>query len=135
MLTMCRSSRSESISSRTGWTTRQGPHHGAQKSTSTAPSASMTSALKVASVTSARFPLTAIAFPRSGLEVHYFRKYSAPLRRHQRVVVPAGAEVRPPLRARSGGASGLFDGRLFARVLGALHVVRAKAKAGDPDDR
>ena len=47
-----RSSRSLWISSSIGETTRQGPHHGAQKSTSTAPSASSTSTSNVPSVTS-----------------------------------------------------------------------------------
>src|SRR3954447_1569401 len=51
-LTMRRSSRSCAISSSTGATTRQGPHQGAQKSTSTGVSDSMTSAWKFASVTS-----------------------------------------------------------------------------------
>src|SRR6202035_2604482 len=60
---MRRSGRSEAISSSTGPTTRQGPHHGAQKSTSTGPSDSMTSAWKLLSVTSLRLP--AIAFPFS----------------------------------------------------------------------
>src|SRR4051794_9556589 len=44
--------RSLAISSRTGATTRHGPHHGAQKSTSTGVSASRTSAWKLLSVTS-----------------------------------------------------------------------------------
>src|SRR5919204_3345969 len=55
-LTIVRSWRSDAISSRTGATTRHGPHHGAQKSTRTACSASRTSAWKVASVTSLRLP-------------------------------------------------------------------------------
>src|ERR1700742_802427 len=63
MLTILRSSRSSSISSRTGWTTRQGPHQGAQKSTRTGPSASRTSALKLASVTSVSFPVTGYRSP------------------------------------------------------------------------
>ena len=59
-LRIVRSSRSASISSRTGWTTRHGPHQGAQKSTRTGPSASSTSDLKVASVTSVSLPVTEI---------------------------------------------------------------------------
>src|SRR3954467_2013737 len=55
-LTMRRSSRSCAISSRTGATRRHGPHHGAQKSTSTGVSDSMTSAWKFASVTSVMMP-------------------------------------------------------------------------------
>src|SRR3954469_5023193 len=55
-LTIFRSERSAAISSRTGATTRHGPHHGAQKSTSTGPSASRTSAWKLLSVTSERVP-------------------------------------------------------------------------------
>src|SRR5271165_7413840 len=55
-LTIVTSSRSAAISSRTGATTRHGPHQGAQKSTSTAPSASRTSASKLLSVTCARLP-------------------------------------------------------------------------------
>src|SRR3954454_765110 len=51
-LTIRRSSRWEAISSRTGATTRHGPHHGAQKSTSTGVTDSMTSAWKLVSVTS-----------------------------------------------------------------------------------
>jgi len=50
------SGRSAAISSSTGATTRHGPHQGAQKSTSTGPSASMTSAWKLLSVTSFRVP-------------------------------------------------------------------------------
>src|SRR5258706_3524112 len=54
---------------------RQGPHHGAQKSTSTGPSASRTSALKVASVTSVSLPVTGYRSPgievrRSGLSLN-----------------------------------------------------------------
>src|SRR3954447_2082133 len=60
-LTTFRSSRSDWISSRTGATTRQGPHHGAQKSTSTGLSASSTSASKLLSVIWGRVP--AIASP------------------------------------------------------------------------
>ena len=76
-----RSSRSPSISSRTGWTTRQGPHQGAQKSTSTGPSASRTSALKVASVTSVSLPVTGYRSPEFEVlrlfgRAQYFRKYS-----------------------------------------------------------
>ena len=51
-LTILRSSRSAAISSSTGATTRHGPHQGAQKSTSTGCSDSMTSAWKLVSVTS-----------------------------------------------------------------------------------
>ena len=60
-LTIERSSRSASISSSTGWTTRQGPHQGAQKSTSTGPSASSTSDWKLASVTSVSLPGTLVS--------------------------------------------------------------------------
>src|SRR4051794_3158318 len=41
-----------------GWTTRHGPHHGAQKSTSTGCPASSTSDWNVPSVTSGSFPVT-----------------------------------------------------------------------------
>src|SRR5688500_7665927 len=54
--TIRRSSRSAAISCRTGATTRQGPHQGAQKSTSTGVSDSMTSAWKLLSVTSVMLP-------------------------------------------------------------------------------
>src|SRR5208282_3008811 len=60
-LTMRSSGRSEAISSSTGATTRQGPHQGAQKSTSTGPSASMTSASKFVSVTWFRVPAIALS--------------------------------------------------------------------------
>src|SRR5271154_179480 len=65
-LTMRRSWRSEAISSRTGATTRQGPHQGAQKSTSTGPSASSTSASKLVSVICVRVPamgVSLVAYP------------------------------------------------------------------------
>ena len=55
-LTIRRSLRSDAISSSTGATTRQGPHHGAQKSTSTGLSDSMTSASKLLSVTCVSVP-------------------------------------------------------------------------------
>src|SRR5829696_3132506 len=55
-LTIRRSSRSAAIPWRTGATTRHGPHQGAQKSTSTGASDSMTSAWKFASLTSWRVP-------------------------------------------------------------------------------
>src|SRR6478735_1329428 len=63
-LRMVRSSRSASISSSTGWTTRHGPHQGAQKSTRTGPSASRTSDLKVPSVTSWSLPVTRFSLLR-----------------------------------------------------------------------
>src|SRR3712207_4496486 len=56
--TISTSSRSEAISSRTGPTTRHGPHHGAQKSTSTGLSASRTFAWKSLSVTFARVAMS-----------------------------------------------------------------------------
>src|SRR4051794_15683330 len=55
---MRRSSRSAAISSSDGAITRHGPHQGAQKSTSTAFSCSMTSAWKLPSVTSLMSPAT-----------------------------------------------------------------------------
>src|SRR3954470_12116520 len=55
-LTMVSSGRSLAISSSTGATTRHGPHQGAQKSTRTGASDSMTSAWKFASLTSWRVP-------------------------------------------------------------------------------
>src|ERR1700704_161270 len=73
-LTTFRSSRSPAISSRTGATTRQGPHHGAQKSTRTGVSASMTSATKVVSVTSmtsamfVSFPSAAVRCPSGTIQ-------------------------------------------------------------------
>src|SRR5690349_919792 len=87
--TILRSSRSASISSRTGWTTRQGPHQGAQKSTRTGPSASSTSALKVASVTSVNLPVTVRSPGRSFASAQYFRKYSAPLQARKTAFAPS----------------------------------------------
>src|SRR5438132_1243630 len=55
------SGRSEAISSSTGATTRHGPHHGAQKSTSTGLPDSMTSAWKLLSVTSVRLPAIGVS--------------------------------------------------------------------------
>src|SRR5688572_9508732 len=60
--TILTSSRSADISSRIGWTTRHGPHQGAQKSTSTGSPASSTSAWKLLSVTCGRL---ATGAPRS----------------------------------------------------------------------
>src|SRR3979411_531968 len=60
LTTFSSSPRSLAISSTTGATIRHGPHHGAQKSTRTGTSASMTSAWKLTSVTSATM---AIATP------------------------------------------------------------------------
>src|SRR5215213_1495144 len=91
METILRSSRSASISSRTGWTTRHGPHQGAQKSTRTGPSASSTSALKLASVTSVNLPVTDIGLPVAVSP--YFRKYSATLR--DRKTAPAPPTHQP----------------------------------------
>src|SRR5918993_5939188 len=58
-----RPSSSPASPSSTGATARHGPHHGAQKSTSTAPVASRTSCLKLASVTACidRLPSTHVA--------------------------------------------------------------------------
>src|SRR5512133_566497 len=75
-LTMRRSSRSCAISSSTGPTTRHGPHHGAQKSTSTGVSDSRTSAWKLLSVTSGSAP--AMSLLRDGSE-GYYTKCSAPV--------------------------------------------------------
>src|ERR1700754_494706 len=61
-LTILRSERSAAISSRTGATTRHGPHQGAQKSTSTGTSDSRTSAWKLVSVTSERVPAMSGSF-------------------------------------------------------------------------
>ena len=55
-LTTRMSSRSPASSSRWGATIRHGPHHGAQKSTSTGSEDSMTSAWKVVSETSVTAP-------------------------------------------------------------------------------
>src|SRR3954452_3037385 len=60
-LTTRSSGRSSAISSSTGATTRQGPHQGAQKSTSTGCSDSMTSAWKLVSVTSLRVPAMSLS--------------------------------------------------------------------------
>src|SRR4051812_39977602 len=60
-LTIFRSGRSAAISSSTGATTRHGPHQGAQKSTSTGCSDSMTSAWKLVSVTSLRVPAMSLS--------------------------------------------------------------------------
>ena len=62
-LTIRRSSRSAAISSRIGAMTRQGPHHGAQKSTRTGFSDSRTSAWKVVSVTSMMLPAIGFRAP------------------------------------------------------------------------
>src|SRR5215212_3199645 len=97
-LTMRRSSRSCAISSRTGATTRHGPHHGAQKSTSTGVSDSMTSAWKLASVTS--MMLSAITSPR---QVR-FRKYSEGCPRSE-APLPGEREQQPR------GDPGLHGGR------------------------
>src|SRR6476646_297903 len=88
--TMRRSSRSEAISSRTGPTTRHGPHQGAQKSTSTGWSDSMTSAWKLVSVTSVMLP--AIGSPRCS--------WSGPGRPTIQSVVPGWA---PPSSVSRGG--------------------------------
>ena len=58
------SPRSSAICSSTGVTSRQGPHQGAQKSTSTGVSDSSTSAWKLLSVTSG---IAAIGAPSRGL--------------------------------------------------------------------
>src|SRR6201990_1064788 len=71
LTTYSASPRSEAISSTTGETRRQGPHHGAQKSTRTGTSDSTTSAWKLLSVTSVTAPAISVS-----LSV-YFRKYSA----------------------------------------------------------
>src|SRR5215218_3395723 len=65
-LTTLRSSRSALISSRIGATMRHGPHHGAQKSTSTGVSASRTSAWKLVSVTSLMLPAMSAVAPVAG---------------------------------------------------------------------
>src|SRR3978361_2196673 len=106
------SSRSPSISSRTGWTTRQGPHQGAQKSTRTGPSASSTSALKVASVTSVSFPVT--GYPSPGIEVSRLNT----------------SESIAPSRPRSKLARRLFGGRFRPP-----DVARAEAQHGHPPER
>src|SRR3954470_23371838 len=94
--TILRSSRSAAISSRIGATTRHGPHHGAQKSTSTGWSASMTSAWKLVSVTSLILPAMGegLLGRREGVR---FRKYSAPVQ--PRVAVRSSpAQQRDPAR-------------------------------------
>src|ERR1700685_793631 len=58
------SPRSFAISSTTGATIRHGPHHGAQKSTSTGTSDSRTSAWKLVSVTSVTVPAIGGSFVR-----------------------------------------------------------------------
>src|SRR3954447_12439876 len=68
IFTTVRSSRSLSSSSRWGAMIRQGPHQGAQKSTSTGCGDSSTSAAKLLSVTSFRLPATYL--PRSGLTAY-----------------------------------------------------------------
>src|SRR3954453_21306479 len=78
--TIRRSSRSAAISSRTGPTTRHGPHHGAQKSTRTGVSDSRTSAWKLLSVTSGSAP--AMSLLRDGSE-GYYTKCSAPVGRER----------------------------------------------------
>src|ERR1700733_253086 len=56
LTTLSTSARSPALSSTTGETRRQGPHQGAQKSTSTGSSDSSTSASKLLSVTSVTSP-------------------------------------------------------------------------------
>src|SRR5437763_6215460 len=73
LTTLTSSPRSLAISSTTGATIRQGPHHGAQKSTSTGTSDSMTSAWKLLSVTSETLP----AIEGSLRVWACFKKYSA----------------------------------------------------------
>src|SRR3954469_601749 len=73
-LTIRRSSRPSAISCSAGATTRQGPHHGAQKSTSTGVSFSSTSAWKLLSLTSV---MSAIWCLRKGSR--RFKKYSESL--------------------------------------------------------
>src|SRR3954469_18484687 len=79
--TIRRSSRSALISSRTGATTRQGPHQGAQKSTSTGVSDSMTSAWKLLSVTSVMLP--AIPSPLRRFASKSIARGSGPERQQQ----------------------------------------------------
>src|SRR5579871_3601604 len=57
---------SSASASSTGWTARQGPHHGAQKSTTTGLSACRTSASNVSSVTS--FTARSLQSPRERAE-------------------------------------------------------------------
>src|SRR6478752_10828102 len=89
-LTILTSLRSAAISSRTGPTTRHGPHQGAQKSTSTGVSDSRTSAWKLVSVTSVMLP--AIGSPRCS--------WSGPGRPTIQSVVPGSA---PPSSVSRGG--------------------------------
>src|ERR1700709_2090779 len=102
MLTMSRSSRSASISSSTGWTTRQGPHQGAQKSTSTGPSASRTSDLKLASVTSLSLPVTGIALLGLRLGAQYFIKYSEVAKPFRAVLLTVHSVEEAPARSPRG---------------------------------
>src|SRR6185437_16321114 len=99
-LTIFRSSRSDWISSRTGATTRQGPHHGAQKSTSTGLSASSTSASKLLSVIWGRLPAILVLSSRGGRYPLYKMKgpLPEPLRHRQ---LPLSLRRQ---RARVGGA-------------------------------
>src|SRR5215210_1101511 len=113
-LTIRRSWRSEAISSSTGATTRQGPHHGAQKSTSTGSLDSRTSAWKLLSVTSAIWPATSpstFAFiaseniarvGRFGPGGHASARAYPPGADAQRRAVRPLRRARRPVRARRG---------------------------------
>src|SRR3954463_11529994 len=85
-LTIFRSSRSDAISSRIGATTRHGPHHGAQKSTSTGWSLSRTSAWKFVSVTSLMLPAMQALLPLSrtseSIVAAHWAAYASQLRVH-----------------------------------------------------
>src|SRR3954464_13892036 len=121
-LTMRRSSRSCAISSRTGATTRHGPHHGAQKSTSTGVSDSSTSAWKVMSVTWLMSAIGCLA------PLGYFRKYSdlgygqIMLRRS---VILAAAATFLVLPATADGMIQIDKGIAGARVNNTKAQVRA----------
>src|SRR3954466_14719710 len=89
--TMRRSSRSAAISCRTGATTRHGAHHGAQKSTSTGVSDSMTSAWKLVSVTSR---ISAMWAPRRLRTSESIASVWSSARGKRDAPAPAGSAVR-----------------------------------------
>src|SRR5438552_3345891 len=109
---------SRAISSRTGATRRQGPHHSAQKSTRTGVSASSTSAMNVSSVTALVAPMSFVLQSRYRCSVR------------QRGDVALGVERRG--RAGAGGRDGLLV-RVVDQVAGGEHARLVGPGAGRVD--
>src|SRR4051812_49908312 len=121
-LTIRRSCRSLAISSRTGPTTRQGPHHGAQKSTRTGVSDSSTSAWKLVSVTWLMSAIGCVA------PLGYFKKYSAQWYRRQmlrRTLILASCAGFLVLPATAGAMIQIDKGIAGARLGNTKAQVRA----------